>query len=389
MRSIAYLTALTIAIFGGFANAHEMRPSVADLQVQGQDVVVQVRTNLEAMLSRISPDHDDTAESENSEAYEALRRMEPAELIALFDPFEAEFIENTTLTVDGARQEIDVMSIEVPEVGDTDLIRSTRITFSAPLNSESSTVTFAWNADFGPIVLRALNDEGQGYATMLSGGEATQPIEIDQIRPRSFWQVVTAFIANGYEHVLGFDSLEPINIFGKEVPVPTGLDHILFVLGLFLLSARLAPVLWQVTAFTLAHTVTLALGVLGYVNIPSEIIEPLIAASIVYVALENIVLTQLSPWRPLVVFGFGLLHGLGFAGALQSFAVSDTQFIPSLIGFNIGVELGQLTVIAICFLLVGIWFGQRAWYRYVVTIPGSLIVAAVGAYWFYERVALG
>ena len=118
------------------------------------------------------------------------------------------------------------------------------------------------------------------------------------------------------------------------MPIPTGLDHILFVVGLFLLAPKIGPILWQVTAFTLAHTVTLALGVLGYINIPPEIIEPLIAASIVYVALENIVATGLTSWRPLIVFGFGLLHGLGFAGALQAFAVSRRAIHPLASGLQ-------------------------------------------------------
>ncbi|CAN0588825.1 unnamed protein product, partial [Ectocarpus sp. 12 AP-2014] len=131
-----------------------------------------------------------------------------------------------------------------------------------------------------------------------------------------------------------------------------GLDHILFVLGLFFLSTRMGPLLWQISAFTLAHTVTLALGALGYVNIPGNIVEPIIAASIVYVAVENIVSDKLHRWRPLVIFVFGLLHGLGFASVLGEFGLPADQFIPALIGFNVGVELGQLTVIAIAFLLV-------------------------------------
>ena len=116
-----------------------------------------------------------------------------------------------------------------------------------------------------------------------------------------------------------------------------------------------------------------------------SIVEPLIAASIVYVAVENIFAKGLNPWRPFVIFGFGLLHGLGFASVLGEFGLPDGQFIPALIAFNIGVELGQLTVIALAFLAVG-WFARKSWYRAGIAIPASCIIAAVGAYWCIERV---
>ena len=171
--------------------------------------------------------------------------------------------------------------------------------------------------------------------------------------------------------------------------MPKGLDHILFVVGLFLLSTKLGSLLWQVTAFTLAHTVTLALGILGYVSISPAIVEPLIALSIVYVAVENIMTDKLHRWRPVIVFCFGLLHGLGFAGVLQEIGLSSTHFVTGLIAFNVGVELGQLTVIAICFLAVGFWFGSKLWYRRLITTPASIGIAVIASWWVFERVFLG
>jgi len=174
---------------------------------------------------------------------------------------------------------------------------------------------------------------------------------------------------------------------GFDHIVPKGLDHILFVLGLFFLSPKLGALFWQGSAFTLAHTVTLALGALGWVNVPGSIVEPLIAASIVAVAVENIVSGGLSKWRPLVIFGFGLLHGLGFASVLGEFGLPEGQFIPALLGFNIGVELGQLAVIAVAFALV-FWAVRKEWYRRVIAIPASLVIAAIGAFWVVERTLL-
>jgi hydrogenase/urease accessory protein HupE len=123
--------------------------------------------------------------------------------------------------------------------------------------------------------------------------------------------------------------------------VPKGLDHILFVVGLFLLSPRLKPLLIQITSFTVAHSVTLALAMLGVISAPASIVEPLIAASIVFIAVENLATNRLSPWRPFVVFGFGLLHGLGFAGVLTEIGLSPAHFASGLIAFNVGVELGS------------------------------------------------
>lgn len=144
--------------------------------------------------------------------------------------------------------------------------------------------------------------------------------------------------------------------------------------------------LWQVTAFTLAHTITLALTIYGVVSLPSTIVEPLIALSIVYVAIENVFTDKLHAWRPLVVFCFGLLHGMGFAGVLREIGLPRSEFVPALLAFNIGVELGQLTVIFTAFVLVGLPLRRKPWYRRRVVVPGSLVIAAVGLYWVVQRV---
>ena len=162
----------------------------------------------------------------------------------------------------------------------------------------------------------------------------------------------------------------------------------LLVLGLFFFSIKMRPLLIQVSAFTLAHTITLALATLGIVSISGNIVEPLIALSIVYVAVENILTPNLTRWRPFVIFGFGLLHGLGFASVLSEFGLEPGHFIASLIAFNIGVEVGQLAVILVAFLAVGLWFGKRDWYRSRIAIPASVVIALVGAYWSFERVFL-
>ncbi|MBL4910280.1 MAG: HupE/UreJ family protein [Alteromonadaceae bacterium] len=167
--------------------------------------------------------------------------------------------------------------------------------------------------------------------------------------------------------------------------IPKGLDHILFVLALFLLSTKLSSLLWQVSAFTVAHTVTLALGIFGVLVVPSSIVEPIIALSIAYIAIENIFAHKLKSQRVLVVFIFGLLHGLGFAAVLLEFGLPKGQWLASLLSFNVGVEIGQLLVILTAFVLLG-WARNKAWYQTKIATPLSLFIAVMGIYWFIERV---
>jgi hydrogenase/urease accessory protein HupE len=183
-------------------------------------------------------------------------------------------------------------------------------------------------------------------------------------------EVVSNYVVIGFEHI-----------------VPKGLDHILFVVGLFLFSLHLKPLLLQVTAFTLAHTITLGLSIYGVFSLPSNVVEPLIALSIAYVGLENCLSSQLRASRLVLVFAFGLLHGLGFAGVLTEIGLPRAEFLTALLSFNVGVELGQLAVILLCLLFVG-WCRGRHWYRKVIIIPGSLLIAVIGLFWTWER-ALG
>ncbi|MEN0006976.1 MAG: HupE/UreJ family protein [Bacteroidota bacterium] len=167
--------------------------------------------------------------------------------------------------------------------------------------------------------------------------------------------------------------------------IPKGLDHILFVLGLFFSSLVFSSLLWQVTAFTLAHTITLALAALGMVQVPGEIVEPLIALSIVWIAVENCVFKEANKWRPLVVFCFGLLHGLGFAAVLSVYGLPKGSLVPSLLAFNIGVEIGQLLILVAAAALV--WFiRDKSWYRQRIQIPASIVIGLFGLFWFIERV---
>ena len=236
--------------------------------------------------------------------------------------------------------QLTLKDIRIDPIGGIELPRFSYASFTAA-RPDLDPVTFSWDKTLGAIILRQQGIEN-GVTEYLTSGQKSPSIKDNSQPPKSGWLVFAEYIPIGFDHIL-----------------PKGLDHVLFVLGLYFLSLELSVLLWQITSFTLAHTVTLTAAALGLVSVPATLVEPLIAASIVFVAVENLFSQRLSRWRPLVIFVFGLLHGLGFASVLSAFGLPQTQFIPALIGFNIGVELGQLSVIFIAFILLGYWFGKK------------------------------
>ncbi len=168
--------------------------------------------------------------------------------------------------------------------------------------------------------------------------------------------------------------------------IPQGFDHILFIIALCLLSTKIKPMLWQATAFTVAHSITLALSMKNIFVVPSPIVEPMIALSIVFVAVENIFIAQLKSWRILVVFLFGLIHGMGFASSLNEIGLPNGKFFTSILSFNIGVELGQMAIIAAVFFTIIIPFKNKPWYRKRIVYGLSACIALIAAYWVVERV---
>jgi hypothetical protein len=204
----------------------------------------------------------------------------------------------------------------------------------------------------------------------LTGLTAAPPVGGTAIGPPTGggWAVFVNFLRSGFRHVL-----------------PEGLDHILFVLGLFLLSRSWRPVITQVTAFTLAHSLTLALAAAGLVHAPESVVEPVIALSIAFLALENLFFPRYTRWRLLVVFVFGAVHGLGFASGLAEKPIPSGSFLSALTGFNVGVEAAQLTVIGLAFGAT-CWLSDEERYRRWVVIPASVAIAAAGLWWAVERI---
>ena len=174
--------------------------------------------------------------------------------------------------------------------------------------------------------------------------------------------------------------------------LPGGLDHILFVLALFLTSTQLRALVLQVTMFTLAHSLTLGMAAAGWISLNSAWVEALIAATIAFVAIENLFVKRLPSWRLPVVFLFGLLHGLGFAGFFGELGLPDNQFLAGLVGFNVGVEIGQIGVVLLALVmataLLRLFEAKQlpeSTYRRYVVLPSTLVIAAIGSFWTVER----
>ena len=230
-------------------------------------------------------------------------------------------------------------------------------------------LTWSYGWTFAKYAFVVHRPDGSSSTEWLEGDQESAPVPLERAAPAPTRAAIAwQYLILGVTHI-----------------VPGGIDHVLFVLGLYLLGHRPRLVFAQVTTFTVAHSITLGLGMFGLVSVPPRIVEPLIAVSIAYVAIENLLVTGLK-WRRLaLVFAFGLLHGLGFASALGELGLPREEFVTALVTFNLGVEIGQLSVIAAAFLLVGYWCGDRTWYRRRIVVPASLAIALTALVWTVQR----
>jgi len=353
--------------------AHEIEPAVADVEIGADALTIRLRTALEPLIAGIDlAGLDDTNEAPEAIAHDTLRLLPPADLEAELRGAWPDIRDGLRLTSDETRLAPEIVAVDIPEVGDPETRRDSTVTLTASLPAGGGPVVMGLAPELGTLIVRQ-GDGDESYEAFLTGGGLTEPMPRGgAVAEQGALALFGQYLWQGILHI-----------------VPMGLDHILFVLGLFFFAVAWRPLLWQVTTFTLAHTVTLALAALEVVSVSGSIVEPLIAASITYVAFENVWrggAGRIGWGRIAVVFAFGLLHGLGFASVFGELDVSGN--LPTkLVGFNIGVELGQLLVIAVAFALVG-WFAGKPWYRRVIAIPASVAIGLVGLYWFAERTIL-
>lgn len=353
-----------------------VKPALIEINVYKKgDFEVEIRTSIEAILAEIGAKVRDTTESPNAKKYDILRELPPADLSSAFNSFQPLFLKKISLQFDGNEKKLSLKSINIPEAGYAKVPRISTIILTGNIPKKASQLTFYYPLSFGTYAVRVkqidLKKEQYYWSKWqwIRQDKESSPFQLTEIinTPSSI-SIFFDFMKSGFLHI-----------------IPNGLDHILFILSLFLFSNKLKTLIWQISMFTIAHTLTLSLSIFGLINPPPSIIEPLIALSIAFVALENIFKNKLEYNRLFVVFLFGLLHGFGFANMLLEFNLQKDEFIKSLIGFNIGVEIGQLAILLLSWLTLGLWFNKKSWYRKVIIIPLSLIISLIAVYWFMER----
>ena len=340
--------------------AHELGTTrVAILLNDGKTYDIEVVTDAAALVERLAVSNGEPPVAD----------VRPERLRARLERFDGQFRRRVAVRFD-ASEVHPAITYAVSPAADAAAppIATIRLTGPVPSSAAHLTWRYAWTfASYAVTMRRAASDNPT--TEWLEGGQSSAPVALKAPAP-AVDRLGTArrYLALGFTHI-----------------VPGGLDHVLFVLGIYLLSGRARSVLWQVSAFTMAHSITLGLSMYGLVSVSPRIVEPLIALSIAYVAIENIFLSELKSWRVALVFAFGLLHGMGFAGALKELGLPRSEFVTALLTFNVGVEAGQLAVIGTAFLLVGWYSADRVWYRRRIVLPASMAIACTAVYWTIQR----
>src|SRR5262245_19281546 len=316
-------------------HAHEIGTTRVAAKFSGSWYQIDVTTDTTSLAEKLQAVSGDGAAGTTELDAQALRAR-----LAMLD---ATFRRRVVVSFDGIAVTPEV-TFALPGADDTTPV-TIRLIGQVPAGARTFNWTYGWT--FASYSLTMSNGSDAATTEWLDGTQTSQPFALNASVPAvGHSTVLWRYLALGFTHIL-----------------PYGLDHVLFVLGIFLLSGRLRSVLTQVSAFTVAHSITLGLSMYGLVSVRPAIVEPLIAVSIAYVAIENLFVSELKSWRLALVFAFGLLHGMGFAGALKELGLPRSEFVTALVAFNSGVEGGQLAVIAGAFLLVG-WYGRNQnWYR--------------------------
>jgi len=371
-----YLFIIISIFFSNISFAHEIKPSIADFTYDENYLNVEVRLNAELILSNIDASNiSNTNSSPLTEIYDRYRLLNKKDLENAILESWNDISSNIDIKINNELKKIELIKIDTQDVKNFEISRDTIISFRVLLNRSSENFTFKWIKNYGPIILRENNDlklEDELVTEYLQSGKESEPIFFNENNFRSMFISFTKFFVLGIQHI-----------------IPKGLDHILFIFGLFLFSSSLNKLIKQITIFTIAHSITLIFVSLSLIKINPQIVEPIIALSIVYVGLENIFKNYIKEYmRYVVILFFGLLHGLGFALVLSDIGYRSSKLFLNLISFNIGIEVAQISIILFLYLLIAIKFANNKYYRIVFQIPSSILIASIGLYWFIERIGI-
>jgi hydrogenase/urease accessory protein HupE len=358
--------------------ADVVKPALIEISIYPDNhFELAMRVSLESVITEIGTKYKNTQNAPNAKSYDELRILKPQKLEQKFKQYQQNFLNNFYLKFDNNRPTLDLKSIKIPIVGYAKVPRTSHLIYKGNLVTTPNVLFWQYAEIYGDNAVRYRIVKKDEYTWQpwkwLKNGDSQQvkfnTKNEQNIGTHSVWQRIVEFVWIGYQHIL-----------------PKGLDHILFIIGIALLSVGWRKLLLMVSTYTVAHTVTLGLSMYQIISLPSNIVEPVIAISIVYIAIENLWLKVSHKFSILIVFLFGLLHGLGFATMLSEFNMAKEHFLTTLLSFNVGVELGQLSII-FGVLLVRFLYQkfQINWTTFFVR-PVALFIAIIGIVWTFERI---
>jgi len=362
-----------LLLISTFTKADVVKPALVEISIfSDKTIEVEIDLSLEAAMTGIGTRYKKTTDAPNSDQYDELRALEPAVLREQFKNFELKFLNSVQFSVNGKVQGLTLNRAKIDIVGYKKRPRKTILTYSVQLSEWPKMLEWRYGEIYGDSALRYQVYKKDEYNwsqwQWLRDGKPSGIIDINHPEPLSTFAQFSQFASIGFDHV-----------------IPLGWDHILFIIGMALSSLLWRKLLLLVTTFTLAHTLTLGLAMYGVVEVSARIVEPLIAFSIAYVAIENLLINQSIRRKSIVVFLFGLIHGLGFATMLKEFEMNDDSFLTTLIGFNVGVELAQIVVVLGVVIVLLSLKKLKLNYRQLAVVPASILIAITGFWWGVER----
>ncbi|MBF0265628.1 MAG: HupE/UreJ family protein [Gammaproteobacteria bacterium] len=386
-----FIISTVILISINNCQADIVKPSLVEINVNTNETIsIELRTSIEALLTGINSQYKNTNDAPNADKYDHLRKLTSDELYKKFIPFQNEFLRKIKLMLDNEVALLKIDKVKIPLPGYTKVPRTSIIYLSTSIPRHTKNLFWYYPQSFGDNAVRVKQIDEQYNQWFWSNWQwirndkMSEPFSLQKVFTQATnIEIISTYLIAGFEHI-----------------IPKGFDHLLFIIGIFLFSSQLRLLFWQVTMFTLAHTITLGLSTKGIIQLSSSIVEPLIALSIAFIAIENIlkvkrdyVSSKENIFRMLIIFSFGLLHGMGFATMLKEFGLPNHAFYTALFSFNIGVEIAQLSVIIFSYMIfikMVKTLTERSnnnliQYNLLIVIPFSLVIACIGLYWTFDR----
>ncbi|MEO1747172.1 MAG: HupE/UreJ family protein, partial [Pseudomonadota bacterium] len=364
---------LIFVLFAPVAQAHEVRPAIADITVGEDRVDLRISLNAEALLAEIDLDGlVNTDEAENNAAYDMLRALSDDELAMQVNEGWATIDGKIKLEIGFTSLSLDLLEVEVVAEPNPELQRETIVVATTQLPEGDAGVTLGWAREYGALLVRQISegaDEETLYTGLLTSGSISDVIPRGSVVPLSTLGMARLALVAGFQHLI------------------LGYEHIAFALALFFFTTRWPFLFWQAGAIFVGHLAALAFGITGLVSIPISTVDIILSGAVVVLAVENIIADGRSRLRLPLLFIVALLHGLGLVSALREAGMEQVELALNAFAFNLGIDAGYWVVLVIAFLLIGVTVWDQPWYRKFVAVPASVAIGLAGAWFFLQNTA--